>query len=127
MPETKKCEQCKREFSSSISSTDVKFITNLGKCEECSLHDKGLIKVGNHYVPWSYRNYLKPDGSEELTPEEHYEDVNAFFPKFSFDDCHKKWKIMFSGTDFGGHDVQEFTWYFDSLEDMMEEMDSENH
>lgn len=110
-----KCPQCKQ---------DIKFIKKFGKCSECAADDKGLVKVGNHYVPWAYHNYLDDDGTE--TPYEKYNaDINASFPKIKWNDDKNKFQVIFSGADFRGYDNQEFVWYFDSIEDIFDEMTKE--
>jgi len=116
------CPECHKEFFDSRHKDQCDFIQNLGKCEECCIKEKGLIKIGNHYVSYGYRNYINSDGSEEPAEEEHYEDVNAFLPKISWNGFYRKWQVKFSGADSGGYDVQNFIWYFSTLEGIINEM-----
>ena len=86
-----------------------------------------LIKVGSHYVPFSYRNYTTDEGTEEITNEDCYWDVNAKFPKVSYCKVHKKWKVAFSSPsrwDAVDGD-EELSWYFDSIADIVAAMTTE--
>lgn len=115
------CPVCGRVFTSTIHSYTVQFIQNLGKCEDCALKAKGLIKVDDHYVPWSYRNSLDPNGSEEPAEDsDFFEDKNAKLPFVEVENG--LLKITFHGADGGGYDVQEFIWYFNTWDDIIKAM-----
>lgn len=77
-----------------------------------------LIKVENHYVPASYL-FFADSGQENI---QYVDDKHASFPKIRFDDIFKKYRVEFDGADFGGYDVAGFTWYFDSIVDIIKEM-----
>jgi len=96
--------------------------------EECGkpVESFPLIKVDDHYVPFSYHNYFTRKGTEEITNEDCYEDVNAKFPKVSYCETHKKWKVTFSSASrFMGNDAVELSWYFDSIVDVIAAMTTE--
>jgi len=100
---------------------DVEFFEKNGICQDCYEKDKGLIKVDNHYVPWNYRNHAEIKGDDPADPE-YYEDVNAFLPTIEYDEEYSKWKLTFMSADIGGYDVTILTWYFDSKEEILEEL-----
>lgn len=104
------------------NSWDMKFFESRKMCEKCYVKAKGLIKSGNHYVPWDYRNNAEISGDEPGNPE-YYEDVNASLPKISWDEEHRLWKITFSGPDIGGYDAITFVWYYKSKEDILKDME----
>jgi len=116
------CPECRKKFFDLIDKDQCDFIQNLGKCKECCIKEKGLIKIGSHYVLYSYRTDVKSDGSEKHRIEQHFEDVNVTFPKISWNESYEKWQVKFDGADFAGYDVQHFVWYFDSVEDIINEM-----
>lgn len=78
-----------------------------------------LIKVDNHYVSAKYLFY--EDSGEERT--NYIEDKNASLPRIVFHNDSGKWIVAFDSPDIGGYDVQEFEWYFDSVEDIIKEME----
>lgn len=78
-----------------------------------------LIKVNNHYVPAEYLFYL--DSGQEK--DNYVDDKHAALPKIEYNGS--KYSITFDGPDFGGYDVTSFTWYFDSVEDIIKEMRTE--
>lgn len=80
-----------------------------------------IIKVDNHYVPAGYLFY--EDTGEENTHFIH--DKYASLPQIEFDENSGKYKITGDCADFGGYDVTGFTWYFDSVEDIIKEMKDE--
>ena len=100
---------------------NIEFFEKNGMCEECYYKSKGLIQVGNHYVPWEYRNHAELTGDEPANPE-YYEDVNASLPTVEWCEENKKWKVSFAAADFGGYDVCPIEWYFDNKEDIIKEM-----
>jgi len=116
------CPICKTEYSESIDPWECSLINKRGKCKECIVKEKGLIKVGTHYVPWDYQNSIEFEGQEASKDAEYYEDVNASLPRISWDEHYKKWKLEFTGADFGGYDCQNFVWYFDTKEDIINAM-----
>jgi hypothetical protein len=113
-----KCLKCNKD---KILHHDVDFIKKRGMCEECFEVSKGLVKdEDNHYfVPWAYRYWTD---TEEPREKEYFEDVNMFIPKISWSEEHKKWKLITSGADCGGYDVQDFEIYFDTKEEIFELM-----
>jgi hypothetical protein len=114
-------------YNDYIDPTDVFFITerNNGSfgpaCRKCYEKSKGLIKDGNHYVPWNYHNNAERHGDEPGNPE-FYEDVRASLPSVSWSAQHEKFVLIFDSPDLGGYDVTTLKWYYDSLEDLMEDM-----
>ncbi len=96
----------------SAPSLAAKFIESEGMCMECFKKSKGLVKIEDHYVPWSYRNWA--DSPKKRSADD-AEDINADLPEITYCKEHKKWKLEFTGADSGGYDVQLFTWYFDDL------------
>jgi len=78
-----------------------------------------LIKTEEgYYVPKEYLYY--EDGEKrDLAFEAH---VNAPLPSYGYDEETKKWCLVFFGADFGGYDVQEFTVFFDSEEDLLKSL-----
>ncbi|MHA2039017.1 MAG: hypothetical protein ACXACU_15835 [Candidatus Hodarchaeales archaeon] len=78
-----------------------------------------LIKVDTHYVPYYYRYHTNTD---QLRDSELFEDVYAMLPNISWSEEHQKWKILFDGPDLGGYDAMQFEWYFDTKEEIIEEM-----
>ncbi len=78
-----------------------------------------LIKVDNHYVS---AEYLFWDDSGEYRESDMVEDKNASLPEINFDEKSGKWVIKFDSPDGGGYDVTSFEWYFDSEEDIINEM-----
>ena len=105
----------------SYNSYDVDFFEKYGVCKSCYHKSKGLIKVGNHYVPWEYRNHAELTGDTPAIPE-HYEDVYAALPTIEWCKERMKWKVTFAAADIGGYDVCTIEWYFDSKEDIIQEM-----
>lgn len=105
------CKNCNKDISERVIRRNIK----LDMCDSCVEESMGLVKVGNHYVPWGYRNY-----SDTLKPSEpdYYDDVNAEIPKVEWCDKYKKYKLTFQGADFGGYDVNELVRYFDTKEEI---------
>jgi hypothetical protein len=78
-----------------------------------------LIKVDNHYVS---ADYLFWDDSGEFRESSMVKDKYASLPEIDFDENSGKWYIKFDSPDGGGYDVTSFEWYFDSEEDIINEM-----
>jgi len=115
----KNCPKCDEAL---LGDYDEEFTAKNSMCQECYKDSKGLIKVDNHYVPWGYRNHAELKGDSPIKEEEYFEDVHACLPTIEWCDTRKKWKVCFDGADFGGYDVRDFVWYFDSKEDIIKEM-----
>lgn len=121
------CKECGRSFSPLRiypMEREKIIIEQVGMCEECFGKSKGLIKVGNHYVPWIYHHNINVNLEEKTikiskTNSEYIEDINSSFPKAEWDEEYKKYKVSFDGADFGGYDVEDFEWYFDTKEDIL--------
>lgn len=78
-----------------------------------------LIKrEGGFYVPWDY-DYYSDTGRRK---GEYQEDVNESFPTVTFDNVTSKFKATFIGAGFDGYDTQVFTYYFDSLNQLLRKM-----
>lgn len=76
-----------------------------------------LVKTEEgYYVHWRYLRY---GDTGKLRVEDHKEHVCAIIPSYHYDEKYKKWAFNFSGADLGGYDVQNFTFYFDSEEDIL--------
>lgn len=86
-----------------------------------------LIKKDTHYVPADYLFYS--DNGEEK--KEYIDDINSFFPKLTFDILSDKYTLEFASPDIGGYDTSMFKWYFDSKEELINELqrnfDDENN
>jgi len=82
---------------------------------ECISNPLVETKEG-YYVHWSYLRY---EDTGEPNAESHKEHSCATPPSYCYDVKHKKWALNFSGADFGGYDVQDFTFYFDSEKDII--------
>jgi len=78
-----------------------------------------LIKVENHYVPAEY--YFYDDTANERNSDL-VDDVCTKFPHIFFDKESNKWIIEFASANFGGYDVEIFRWYYDSLDDIIKEL-----
>ena len=50
---------------------------------ECFKKSKGLVKIGNHYVPWGYHNWSGLDYTKERSASA-VEDINASLPKITY-------------------------------------------
>jgi hypothetical protein len=112
------CKNCGKVCMGVLSNCEYEhFISKYGLCEECYVESKGLVKSGNHYVPWSYCHFIHTG-----EPSPGIEDANASLPSISWCEKYKKYKVEFNDADIGGYDVQPFVWYFDSLEDILLEM-----
>lgn len=117
------CPKCQKTFYNTTSITDYELLEDpdVMLCEECFHRSKGLVKVGNHYVPWNYRFY-RENGINVPEDPEHFEDVNSSIPTIGWDEEFHKFTLSFAGPDYGGYDVQGFVWYFDSIADILTEM-----
>jgi len=93
---------------------------------ESNEENESLIKVDNHYVPWTYRYYSDTKQKAKMA-EEHYEDVYAYLPTIGWCDTCNKFKVMFASADSGGHDVIHLVWYFDTIDDILKEMGFDKH
>jgi hypothetical protein len=123
MPENIKCPICGIEFSYCIRRTQHTMVNKIGKCEKCFIKEQPLIKVDNHYVPVNYRYYIEEDGSmSHERDDEFHEDVYAELPSVKWSDHRQKWKVTFTAPDIGGYDVCTIVWYFDNLEDIINQM-----
>ncbi len=62
------------------------YIKNCGKCRVCCQKEKEniLVEVDDHYVPWTYLNYVESDCTTSKSG--FVEDVNADLPEV-------KWEI----------------------------------
>ena len=114
----KYCPKCNAPFS--IYPACIEGAKEQGICDDCWEYDQPLIKQEGtrHYVPWNYRNH--GDGSN-CNPE-YYEDVYAELPKIKYDKEKGKWFVSFMAPDFGGYDVCQIKWYYDSLDDYYREI-----
>jgi len=119
-----RCPECDKFYSATLDSYMNEYIRARGMCRDCLEDTKGLVKVGNHYVPWAYRNNAEPQG-DTPSPARHYEDANASLPSITMDERYGKWKLTFDSADFGGYDVTTLTWYFDNLADLIAMMKGE--
>ena len=111
------CPRCGKYFTNHEPEA---FIKPQGMCKVCYVKSKGLVKVNNHYVPWDYV-FHTISGQPRNT--DYVQDANAELPKISWCDEHKKYEVEFTGADCGGRDTRSFVWYFDTVADIMEEMD----
>lgn len=112
------CPKCGKYY---FPKYEEKTIEKYGCCGDCFSEAQDLIKVNNHYVPWSYRRYV--EAGEIIEDESEYcEDKNASLPMISWDEKYKKWKVAFDGPDTGGYDSQPFAWYFNTKEEIFEAM-----
>lgn len=96
-------------------------------CTGCYKESKGLVKIDGHYVPWSYRHNSDLHKNKNTVIDtagdpKYFEDINAGLPKITWCDRYGKWKVFFTGPDIGGYDVQDFVWYFDNKEDIINAM-----
>ena len=100
-------------------------IESLGKCGDCYAKEQPLVKMpGGSYLPWSYVNYIRHDGSisteieendDTSPPQEWNKDYEV--PRVTFCDKYKKWKLSYI-TDSGemnDHSAFPTERYFDSL------------
>lgn len=69
-----------------------------------------------YYVHWRYVRWSDTGKLRDKKSEEH---VAAEPPHYYYDREHKKWALTFLAADGGGHDVQNFTFYFGSEEDIL--------
>lgn len=82
---------------------------------ECIKNPLVKTKEG-YYVYWGYLRY---SDTGKPNAESHIEHSSAAPPSYRYDKRYKKWALDFSGADFGGYDVQDFTFYFDSEKDII--------
>ena len=118
-PTTKCGNYVRRPINHSAHPDDV-------TCQECiatfpkwltECISNPLVKTEEgYYVHWSYLRY---EDTGEPNEESHKEHSCATPPSYRYDAKHKKWALNFSGADFGGYDVQDFTFYFDSEKDII--------
>ena len=132
------CKVCYGDANPFGGWFEEEFVKQYGICEKCFIKSKGLVKSGNHYVPWIYRyathipqynsgkNYLK-------IKSKHYTDVNSVLPKISWCSKTKKWKIEFvaeifvvTPTVLGNNSewkILDLVWYFDTEKDIISNME----
>lgn len=110
------CPKCGNYFSANYEG---KTIEKYGLCDRCFVKKQALIKVDNHYVPWGYQNSI---GKGEIHKECLHEDIYALFPKVFWDEEYKKWQVTFESPDISYHKSKQFSWYFDTKEDIFEAM-----
>ena len=79
-----------------------------------------LIKDNLRYIPKDYRTW---SNGTPRNNSEHYENANAYLPSVAFNKEVGKYEVTFTGADTGGYDVATFTYYYDSIEDFLLDMD----
>lgn len=77
---------------------------------------KGGQEIKFH-VPKSYNFW---PGLKKKRRVKDREDCCASKPEVEFDEKSGKWAFTFTGADSEGFDVQDFTYYFDDLNDILE-------
>jgi len=69
-----------------------------------------------YYIP---RDYLYYGDTNEKRKPKHEEHCYADPPSYNYDKETGKWCLEFTSADIGGYDVQSFTFYFDSEEELL--------
>jgi len=76
-----------------------------------------LVKTEHgYYVPYDYLYYS--DTGKKRKPE-HEEHHCAEAPFYGYDKETGKWCLEFTSANIGGHNVQSFTFYFDSEKELI--------